>query len=263
LVYVTNTNTVTVYTYPQGKLVGTLNVGYVPVGECVDKSGDVFVTNEDTGAVMEFAHGGKGEIAQFSAGVQAPVGCAIDPMTGNLAVAGLGPGGAGVAIFKQARGTPVIRKDRAFLEYFLLAYDDKGNLFVDGLTSTNQFIFAELPKSKRKFTYILLIPTVEFPGGVQWDGKYITVGDQEANTIYRYEVSSGRGNGFGTVRLGSGATDVFQYFIFQNQLLAPNQCSGTCVGDVLYYHWPKGGKATSILTDGVRYPHGVVVSKAP
>jgi hypothetical protein len=47
---------------------------------------------------------------------------------------------------------------------------------------------------------------VEFPGSVQWDGKYLAVTDQGADAIYRYTVSGANATLKGTVLL-SGAAD--------------------------------------------------------
>jgi hypothetical protein len=216
----------------------------------------VFITNEDSGEILEYAHGGRKPIAELNAGLSSTVGCAIDPTTGNLAVSTF----EGVAIFTNARGTPTTYTDPDFSEYFLCSYDDKGDLFVDGLTSNDAFIFAELPKDHKRFKYILLVPTIEFPGGVQWDGKYVAVGDQDVPVIYRYKVSGGMGTGVGKTSLGSDADEVFQFFILGNRVIAPSVCVYPCIGDVFYYHWPEGGSSTRTITDGIRYPRGVVVS---
>src|ERR1700678_2232910 len=58
LMYITNAYTVTVYSYPKGKLVGTLRHFLRPLGECVDQTGNVFIAN-GAGQVFEYAHGGK------------------------------------------------------------------------------------------------------------------------------------------------------------------------------------------------------------
>src|SRR5580700_9415982 len=39
-----NSGDVTVYSYPKGKLLGTLTGFNLPAGECVDKAGDVLIT---------------------------------------------------------------------------------------------------------------------------------------------------------------------------------------------------------------------------
>jgi hypothetical protein len=54
---------VTVYRYPAGALVGTLTGFDAPQGECVDSSGNVWITNSGTSQLFEYAHGGTSPIA--------------------------------------------------------------------------------------------------------------------------------------------------------------------------------------------------------
>ena len=54
LLYVTNVYTVTVYSYPEGQLVGTLSNFYKPYGLCADKAGDVYVTDTTFGKSSEW-----------------------------------------------------------------------------------------------------------------------------------------------------------------------------------------------------------------
>src|ERR1700677_4622126 len=59
LLYVTNYSYISVYSYPQDKLVGILNGFRSSVGECVDSKGDVVITNSaKSGRIPEYAHGG-------------------------------------------------------------------------------------------------------------------------------------------------------------------------------------------------------------
>jgi hypothetical protein len=95
-----------------------------------------------------------------------------------------------VSIFAKATGNPKIIA--AFYRTHSLGYDDKGNLFVDGRnggSSGGPFMFGELVKGKVK-AIALKGGTINLPGGVQWDGSYITVGDRSPGTIYR--ISAGK-----------------------------------------------------------------------
>jgi hypothetical protein len=259
---VTNSEAVTVYSYPAGKLVGTLSDAYVPQGECVDKSGDVYVTDSGNG-VVEYRHGARNPLRTLEVPVSIPVFCAIDPSNGDLAVSGLGAGpGGGIAIYKGATGTPKVYRDRHFWAYYGCAFDDKGDLLIDGQAYPNDFLAAELPKKSRKFRSIDLTPTILWPGGVQWDGKDFAVGDQAAPAINRYSVSGGSGNEVGHTQLGSGANDIFQFYILGSRVIAPNEAKTTQDNDVLYFRWPAGGRATKTITNGVRFPRGAVVSLA-
>ena len=63
LLYVSDEQTCDVYvfSYREGNLVGTLTSGIgfnAPGGECVDKRGDIFITNGNATNILEFAHGG-------------------------------------------------------------------------------------------------------------------------------------------------------------------------------------------------------------
>src|SRR5579871_4708173 len=57
LLYVSDNRTVTVYSYPRGRLEGTLRGFYISSGECVDPKGHVFITNFGTSQIFEYAHG--------------------------------------------------------------------------------------------------------------------------------------------------------------------------------------------------------------
>ena len=265
LLYVTNSHTVTIYSYPHGKLEGHIRFGYLPAGECVDNNGDVFVINLDIGQIVEYAHGGTKPIALLKSPSPDPVGCAIDPTTGNLAVSslGFGPNGS-VGIYKNAKGIPTIYQHERFQEYWYCGYDAAGNLFVDGQNANSDFKFAELPKGGIALQSVTLNQSIGWPGGVQWDGKYLTVGDQNTSVIYQFAIQGTGGTKVGSTSLGgSDVGAVAQFFILGHRLIAPNQCTRSCIGNVLYYDYPAGGTATETITNGVRYPHGVVVSLAP
>ena len=111
-----------------------------------------------------------------------PFGCAVDPKTENVAVANyastlkLGPGS--VSIFDGGKGVPHSYQDSAFNAYFFCGYDNKSDLFVDGADyGSYHTLLAEIPAGKSTFTNIAPDQTIGYPGGVQWDGTYLTVGD--------------------------------------------------------------------------------------
>jgi len=260
-----NSAWVTVYSYPRGKLVGILRGFALPGGECVDGRGNIFITDTDTGKIFEYAHGGNHPIATLQAPGPDALGCSVDPTTGNLAVSSLGFGNNGaVGIYKGAKGSPKLYKNRAFQMYYFCGYDSSGNLFVDGQNGpSSAFEFAELAKGDTKLKSVTLNQSIGFPGGVQWDGKYVTVGDQNTSIVYQFSISGDIGTEVGSTTLsGSDLGGVEQYFIVGNRLIAPNLCGGKCTGDVLYFPYPSGGDATKTITKDVHYPSGLVVSKA-
>ncbi len=264
LLYVTDVKTVTVYSYPRGRLEGVLKFGHVPLSECVDKNGDVYITNIDNGEIVEYSHGARRPLAVLHSPGPDPVGCAVDPTSGDLAVASLGFGSNGsVAIYKHARGKPVTYQNPAFQEYYYCGYDSTGNLFVDGQDANSVFRFAELAKGSTRLKVVKLDQTIGWPGGVQWDGQHLAVGDQNApSVVYEFMIGHDRGVRVGTTALGSNVGSVAQFFIIGQRLIAPNQCNGSCYGDVRYYSYPAGGAATKVIANEIRYPHGAVVSPA-
>ncbi len=196
LLYVSDTTWVDVYSYPEGKLEGVLRHFYIAQGMCVDQKGNVFITDEGNNKVYEYAHGGTKRLSVLE-GSWRPVGCSIDPTTGNLATSGIEDYGD-VAVYKGARGSPTTYKNSSFLEYFWCGYDDKGNLFVDGQNQTNAFEFAELPKGSSNLKSITLKQSMGWPGGVQWDGKHMAVGSYYPPptgnpVIYQFDISGSKG----------------------------------------------------------------------
>ena len=125
-------------------------------------------------------------------------------------------------------------------------------------------MLAELPKGNGTFTNIGLNQSISLPGGVQWDGKYLAVADQNASVIYQFAISGGAGTAVHATPLGSPASDVFQFYIDGKTVIAPNDYSvgSKTAWNVLYYHYPAGGTPTRTITNVVHAPRGVVVSKA-
>jgi hypothetical protein len=271
LLYVTNYSDVTVYTYPGNKLVGTLHGFYSAVGECVDAKGNVFVTNSKPDAIYEYAHGGLKRIATLSTKDVGPVGCAIDPTTGNLAVTGSGSHER-INVFKKARGKPTLYKASQFFDMSFCGYDNEGNLFVNGSNLSRKAALAELPKGSKTLLDVRLDSKIASDGGVQWDGQYLTVGGyrhpksyKAKPVIYRFLITGQSGTTQSTVSLGSPAHIVLQYYIQNDTVVVPNwfYVDSEQRFNVLFYGYPAGGAPTAALTKHVSNPRGVVVSLHP
>ena len=99
------TSDVYVYSWPGLKVVGTLTGFANPQGECVDKSGNVWVTNSSASQLLEYAHGGTSPIASLATPNQYPASCSVNLRTGELAVGSIESttlGQGGVTLFKNA-----------------------------------------------------------------------------------------------------------------------------------------------------------------
>jgi hypothetical protein len=255
LLYITNVYTVTVYSYPQGKLVGTLKNFYRPEFECSDKAGDVFIGEGNT--IYEYSHGGKRPIETISTAPLISQGCASDPTTGNLAVAlDYGDSYGDLAVYPQAKGTPTLYSNNKMLFNFC-GYDDSGNLYADGIFEGVGLGFIELPKGDSGLVNLTLNQSLESAGAVQWDGKYLAIGDEEANKIYRFAISGSSGTLKDTVSLG-GAQTVLQWWIQGKKVVGPDDIPNT----VWYWDYPAGGNSIKAITKGVFHPAGAAVSVA-
>jgi hypothetical protein len=264
LLYVSNVYTITVYSYPKGKLVGTLEDFDKPYGECVDKNGNVYVTDSTFDKIYEYAHGGTKPLRTLKDPGYVPYGCAVDPTTGDLAVGNYSDASAregNVVVYHKAKGSPKSYTGYSFYYYYYCGYDAKGNLYVDGFDRYNEnFEFGELPKGGDQITDIALPKTLSAPGGIEWDGQYVAVGDSANAVIYQFTFSGSKATLEGTTPLTGGGDPIGQFGIINSTVVAPNQfASGS---NVLFFPYPAGGAATKTITDGVFYPFSAVISPA-
>lgn len=260
LLYVANVDDVTVYSYPQGKLVGTLSDFNRPYGACADAKGNVYISDSTRETIYEYAHGGTKAIKTLKDPQYSPQGCAIDPTTGNLALANYEtawdyPGN--FSIYRKAKRSarPYIVED--FYYYYFTGFDDKGDAFVDGQFGQygEGISFAELAKKSNTLTQIILPPGPGSPGGIEWDGKYVAIGDLYAGKIYQFSIANDEATLEGTTTL-TGASQVGQFAVEGSAVVVPTGDS------VQFFAYPAGGSATQTITDGIDYPSAVAISHA-
>lgn len=273
LLYVTNYSYVTIYTYPQAKLVGYLHSFKSTVGECVDQEQNIYITNyvykHGSTRIAEYAHGGTKPIAVLQPTHVGPVGCSVDPTTGNLAVSG-SSGVAGVDIFRGAKGKPTFYKVPFVLFTQFCAYDAQGDLFVDGLKdSKGDYPFAMLTKGSSRFVNVKLGVDINEEGGVQWDGRHVAVAafsrhkhGEASPLIDQFTIHGSRGKRVGTTVLGSPANITLQFFILNSKVIVPNWyfVSSSEKKNVLIYDYPQGGSPIMEINKHSTEPRGVAVS---
>jgi|HubBroStandDraft_4_1064222.scaffolds.fasta_scaffold143965_1 hypothetical protein len=269
LLYVSdNAGRVYVFTYPAGKLVGTLTGLKAPAGLCSDTAGNVYVTNTIAQGILEFAHGGEKPIGGLFDQGYVPNGCGIDSVTGNLAVMNYsttfgGPGN--VAVYTGAHGYPKFYSDPSFNSYLFCTYDAGGNLYVDGVNSgTTQTEFAELPTGSSTFTDITLNRNISYPGAVQWDGQYIAFQDASTDVLYRVKVSGSNGTVVQTVHFKQEHSDlVAQFWIAGSTIIMPFGTQHRRAKAVGFWPYPAGGAPTTVLhAPGSTELYGVTLSLA-
>lgn len=253
LLYVSDlgSNSVDFFTYPALKAVGTLTGFGSVAGVCSNKAGDVFVVDE-AGPVVVYAHGGTKPLRKLQIR-GAPYGCAIDPVTGNLAVTNLSALLYGtITIYAHAKGNGKIYEDYKVGTTDFCAYDDKGNLFVDGSNLSAQFVLLELPKGGHVFHTYSLTRSVKSAGGVQWDGKYVVISDRGASMIYRTTTT---GKVAQVVRL-KGGPQVDGFWLAGASLIGPNAQSG---GAVAFWRYPAGGAPIKTMREFLE-PYAATIS---
>jgi hypothetical protein len=263
LLYVATGGNVYILSFPGGKVVGSLNVsGYAL---CSDKDGDVFVPGGSSYAVLEYAHGGTQPIQTLEAG-DIPVGCAVDPVTGNLAVTQEGSGAGEVAIFPNAQQPSTWYRDPDISTYGLCSYDDSGNLFVDG-TGSGAFI-AQLRKGSSTFRNYALDPNFDAYGDVQWDGAHIALSNPSTGQLYRLKFSKTSFKVVGTTQINdwqnnySGHWPYVQTWIEGATFIA--QADGMAALGL--WRYPRGGNVGRVIgpfVSGSPSIYGVTISVAP
>ena len=255
LLYVsdTATNSVSIYSYPRLKLTGKLTIKR-PAGLCVDpRTGNVWVVSELSPEIIEFPHGGTKRMHTLDLGYGFQ-GCAVDA-SGNLAVARYNDydDAGALFIFKNGRGKPTIYENQKMFYYEFVGYDSNGNAFVDGEWNAK---LEELPAGGKKLKNVTPNGvTLTSPGGVQYDGTNLAVGNAKRGVIYQV---SGR-TIVGKMTL-NGACVVEQFFIDaeRGDVIAPSRCHSK--GEVLIYDYPAGGNPIKRIA-GFRDPFAAVVSR--
>jgi|HubBroStandDraft_4_1064222.scaffolds.fasta_scaffold00014_75 hypothetical protein len=131
-------------------------------------------------------------------------------------------------------------------KYYYCAYDDAGDLFVDGRSTSASWFMTELPEGGSTFNDIALDQYISNTTKIQWDGGYLTF--RYDGAIYQVSVSGSDGMVKGTVPLSKTYGDAQAFWIQGNKVVAPfgkplksnNQRLG-------YWSYPAGGMATKTL----------------
>lgn len=250
LLYVSSTWGGGIYamTYPGGKAVGHIPEDGGPYGLCTDRKGDVYAMGIINQVIVEYAHGGIDPIATLTDEEADPEGCAVDPLSGDLAVA---TGSNEVQIYKHGRGSPAVYGEGGILSFFFCTYDDKGNLFVTGENGQEGFALAELSKGSSTMHPINLDASPPPGYAIQWDGKYLAleaaVASKEA-TIDRLSISGSSATVVSSTTLSGAAGDeVPAQFWIDAGRVAVIEGENQAVG---IWKYPAGGNPLKTL-DGV------------
>ena len=274
LLYVSSVSTgqVYVFAYPQGALVTTLSGISAPYGECTDRNGDVFITSivslSQGSKILEYAHGGTTPIASLDDPGGA-FACAVDPNTGNLAVANsqdssnpYNPDYGDVAVYRSATGSPTMYYSSDFSGFVSCGYDNKKNLYLAAIHPDDPVHQVRLARLKANDTQVGSIGLdsdiyggYEFQPSVQWDGKYMTLSSVPKNeghagsgvvTLYRLKVSGDNATVVSSLLLKTSKNlHGGQSWVRGQEVLGIYYANG--YSNVATWRYPAGGKPKSAI----------------
>lgn len=263
-----------VYSYPQGKPEGKLTGFSGPFSICTNTSGNVWILDTHAGEILEYAHGGTKPIAKLEDAAYWASDCAVDPKTGNVAVANVftaagEPTPGNLMVYPKGKGKPRTYTDPNLVNFMYVTYDDAGNLFVDGFgTQGNNFALAELPSGKSALVDVKLNQSIAAgdTADVAWDGKYVAVGDAATNAIYQFVIRGNRGKKVGTTRLHGETSGFLGHFCLPVLSAAKNaQATSVIVPNntsVGFWSYPSGGSPAKTLGTTFIFASGAAVSPA-
>ncbi len=265
LLYITNTGngTVTFYAYHNGTvgaLAGTLTGFSYPGQPCVDKAGNVYIPDYLLSNVQEYAHGGTTPLQVL---VPGGTGCSVDKTTGNLAVANFGLGT--VSVYAGGTGVPTTYLTTPYADPEYAAYDNAGNLFIEGNAVPGGFV-AELLSGGSTVTNLTLSGfAITFPGNIQWGGTYLLVGDQGTPGTQLSSINQTKVSGTTVTlvnnRVFTGSTDITGYWKRGAPNYAHVAASDYGAGTANTYTFPALSLVQSLgASNGISSPFGATVS---
>jgi len=247
LIYAPGDEASYVLTYPTGRLVG--KIAMTGFGSCSDAGGNVFFGR--AGEVVEFAHAGTTPIATYAVPGSA-YSCSVDPANGNLAVVVLCFTGCGNEVVVFSKRAAAISQSAYHVHsigsLLFCAYDDKGNLFVDGFTGS-KFGLARLGRGKKKFTAITLDRNIQFATQIQWDGKYLAVQTRIRPAIYQLQFQDSVARVAHIVRFDGIGQRAMQSWIQKGKIAFPTSPSSgrRRAIEIRVWAYPKGGPAIDTI----------------
>jgi hypothetical protein len=273
---------VAVFSYPRGKLVGTLTFGCYSntAGVCFDASGDVFIPvnfeSKYAGSdIYEYARGGTEPIEMLTDSGLA-WGCAVDSTTGNLAVANVEPYGGGypgnVAIYPDAQGTPTYYTDTKLDFPLYCTYDDEGNLFV---SADDPDIIGELSEGSGSFENVTVNEDID-AASLQWDDGHLVAASygggsySDTQNVYQVQISGASGTVISQTVLQirsrhkvNRRLEGAQFWVQGSVIIGPNFSKGRPINAISFWPYPKGGKPTrNLMAQGISFFRGVAVDLA-
>jgi hypothetical protein len=248
LIYAVGDESSFVFTFPHGKLVR--NIAATGLSACSDHEGNVFVTQVES--VAKYQHGATKPVEsyKFAGSVYS---CSVNPKTHELAVVLFCIRGCSQEIIiVRDHGRHKSRYGVSPLSSLLYcAYDDKGNLFVDGYNGT-AFGLAELPRGAHRFIGISVDKQIKYPAQIQWDGEYLAIERRVYPLIYRVSVSGTQAHLVGRIRFNGIGYRATQSWIENATIAIPSAQYNKRPMEIFLYNYPAGGEPIKIIKGFIR-----------
>ncbi len=266
----TGSQSLSIYTFPQIKYVTTFTLPKSAQTDidslCSDTKGNIFVVANDfhgknISDVFEYAHGATTPFKTLSLTSMDAGACAVDPTTGDLALAGSKEDYnqySSVAIYKGGKGQPTLYTDNQTSTFFSLSYDGNSNLVLCCVAPFYQL--AALFKGGSSLDNIKFKPHAEY-GQVLWDGKSLVLfgTNQHAERKYfaiRFNIS-------GDVARGTSRTIIRTKYhtVGQGAILGSYMVAGDVFKRINLWPYPGGGLSHAYKVSDL--PSALAISVAP
>jgi hypothetical protein len=252
-----------------------------PQGLALDTTGNLYVADTNNSRIQVYAAGFTSSPTTISDPGEFPASVAIDSK-GNLGVTNIlttsdGPGS--VSFFNQGGTLLTTLSNAAFAKVLFDAFDDEGNLYIDGTNASGGFVAGEVVGgvSGTAITILATGNSVGYPGGIAISstGK-IALDDQENLEIFTYNppVKGSLGTPIATTALAGAGDPISFAFTRTNKRIwvadaahgessAPDEPNKFLVSSADKDRYPKGGASSKdILFSHGAQPDGIVLTHA-
>jgi hypothetical protein len=264
-----------------GKQTAQLTGFSLPQGLALDTAGNLYVADTNNSRIQVYAAGFKGPPTTINDPGEAPASVTIDSK-GNLGVANIlttGSGPGSVSFFNKGGTLLTTLSNPNFAKVLFDAFDDKGNLYIDGTNASGAFVAGEVVGgvSGKAITILATGNSVGYPGGIAISSTdKIALDDQQNVTIFTYNapVKGSLGMPIATTPL-TGAGDPISFaFTRTNKDIwvadaahggstsAPSEPNKFLISSADKYRYSKGGASSKdILFKHGAQPDGIVLTR--
>ena len=270
-----NTGDVDIFSLPDLTPKGRLTGFNVPLGECSDIHGNVWIVNFVSNELDEYSHAGT-PLSKIASPTYYLWSCAVSPRDGAIVITVINrphsrPGE--VLWYSNASASPRILRNPEQAYDFFATFDPSGTLWVDGSDALGHFLLSKCT-ARKCATMQLTGGSIFAPGAVAWDDVHgrLVIFDaacRNVGTVCSYPVTTGGAVGSPTFYETHG--DAMLCGLRQAALMRAGATLGVVGADneagcgskqstVDLWAYPKGKKPLNYHKEGTASPFGAAVS---